>query len=207
MRFLRCGPDALLVELEDATERRALEAGLRAHPVVGVVEHVPAARTVLLRLDAGAEATSVVRDVRALPLEGAVADEELGDPLEVPVRYDGEDLHDVADALGVSAREVVARHTGQVWRVEFCGFAPGFGYLLGETGGLDVARRRSPRPRIPQGAVALADQYSGIYPRPSPGGWRLIGTTSLRMWDEHRDPAALLVPGRQVRFVETRGGT
>ena len=201
MRFLPCGLRAVLVELADGAERRRLDAALRDQPVPGVIEHVPAARTVLLHLSAEADPAAVVRTVGSLDLAYAGAADTGVTPLEVPVRYDGEDLHEVATTLGMTAAEVVTRHTGQVWTVEFCGFAPGFGYLTGEAGGLDVPRRTDPRPRIPAGAVALADQYTGIYPRSSPGGWQLIGTTSLAMWDTGREPPALLAPGTQVRFV------
>jgi KipI family sensor histidine kinase inhibitor len=201
VRFLPCGLGAVLVELADAAERRRLDAALRDHPVAGVLEHVPAARTVLLHLAPGADPAAVVRSVRALDLRDAGAADAGSRPVEVPVRYDGEDLPEVATTLGMTPEEVVTRHTGQVWTVEFCGFAPGFGYLTGEAGGLDVPRRRDPRPRIPAGAVALADQYTGVYPRSSPGGWQLIGTTALAMWDDRREPPALLAPGTRVRFV------
>uniref|UniRef100_UPI00293EDCBB 5-oxoprolinase subunit B family protein n=1 Tax=Clavibacter sp. MX14-G9D TaxID=3064656 RepID=UPI00293EDCBB len=127
-----------------------------------------------------------------------------GDPVEIDVVYDGEDLADVAALLGVDAREVVARHTSGIWTVAFGGFAPGFGYLAGVPG-LEVPRRSSPRPRVPAGAVALAGEFSGIYPRVSPGGWQLIGTTRAVLWDPEREPAALLVPGSAVRFREVAG--
>ena len=201
MRFLPCGHAGVLVELADGAERRRLDAALRDHPVDGVLEHVPAARTVLLHLAPGADPAAVVRAVRGLDLRAAGALDAGGTPVEVTVRYDGEDLAEVATTLGMTAAEVVTRHTGQVWTVEFCGFAPGFGYLTGEAGGLDVPRRSDPRPRIPTGAVALAGPYTGVYPRSSPGGWQLIGTTSLAMWDTGREPPALLAPGTRVRFV------
>jgi len=202
VRFLPCGLGAVLVELDDAATRRRLDTALRAHPVDGVREHVPAARTVLLVLEPGADAGAVTARVRSLPLaeDAGAADE--AEPVELPVRYDGEDLAEVAATLGMTPAEVVTRHTGQVWTVEFCGFAPGFGYLTGEAGDLVVPRRRDPRPRIPAGAVALADQYTGVYPRSSPGGWQLIGTTTVAMWDTARPSPALLAPGTRVRFVD-----
>ena len=110
-------------------------------------------------------------------------------------------LADVAALLGIDPREVVERHTSGVWTVAFGGFAPGFGYLAGVPG-LEVPRRTSPRPRVPAGAVALAGEFSGIYPRVSPGGWQLIGTTRAVLWDPEREPAALLQPGSAVRFRE-----
>src|SRR4029453_3517016 len=90
----------------------------------------------------------------------------------------------------------------QLWTVEFAGFAPGFGYLTGSEGGLEVPRRASPRTRIPAGSVGLPGASSGIYPRASPGGWQLIGRSDAPLWDADRDPPALLTPGRRVRFVE-----
>ncbi|WP_345001243.1 5-oxoprolinase subunit B family protein, partial [Tsukamurella soli] len=121
-----------------------------------------------------------------------------GDALTVNVRYDGPDLGDDDVAL-------VAAHTAAPWTVAFCGFAPGFGYLVRD----DVVpgsilwrpRRETSRPRVPAGSVALAAGYSAVYPRSSPGGWHLIGSTDAVMFDPERDPPALLTPGMRVRFV------
>jgi len=121
------------------------------------------------------------------------------------VTYDGEDLADVARLLDCSVAEVVARHTGEEWTVAFCGFAPGFGYLT-SPGTWDVPRRESPRTKVPTGSVGLAGEFSGVYPRESPGGWQLIGRTSVRIFDQERDPAALFHPGRRVRFVDAGRG-
>jgi hypothetical protein len=86
--------------------------------------------------------------------------------------------------------------------VAFVGFAPGFAYLSGGHESLDVPRRATPRTRIPAGAVALAGRFSGVYPQASPGGWQIIGTTPLAMWDIEREVPALLQPGFRVRFVD-----
>jgi KipI family sensor histidine kinase inhibitor len=120
--------------------------------------------------------------------------------VRIPVVYDGPDLADVADLLGFSAEEVVARHTGAPWTVAFTGFAPGFGYLTGGDPVFDVPRRESPRTRVPAGSVGLAGRFSGVYPTDSPGGWQLIGRTGERMWDLDRAEPALLVPGATVTF-------
>ncbi len=117
--------------------------------------------------------------------------------------YDGEDLDDVARATGLDRDEVIARHTGSSFRVDFCGFAPGFAYLRGLDEALWLPRRSTPRTRVPAGSVAIADVYSAVYPGVSPGGWHLLGTTSTRVWDVDRDPPALLEPGTEVRFVAT----
>ena len=201
MRLLPCGDRALLAEVADAGERRRLDATLRRHPLRGSVEHVPGARTVLVVAGAPQDLPGLAAALRELVLDPDEAPDE-SDELVVEVRYDGPDLQDVASSVGISPDEVVERHTTQVWTVEFAGFAPGFGYLTGSAGGLEVPRRDSPRTRIPAGSVGLAGPYSGIYPRPSPGGWQLIGRSDARLWDADRDPPALLTPGRRVRFVE-----
>lgn len=92
-------------------------------------------------------------------------------------------------------------HVGTEFTVAFCGFAPGFGYLTGLPSRYDVPRRATPRTAVPAGSVALAGPYTGVYPRSSPGGWQLIGTTDAVLWDHTRVPAALLAPGTRVRFV------
>lgn len=201
MRLLPCGDRAILVEVADASERRRLDATLRRQPLPGSVEHVLGARTVLVVAGAPVDLPGLAAALRELVLDADEAPDERGD-LVVEVRYDGPDLQDVATSLHLSPDEVVARHTTQVWTVEFAGFAPGFGYLTGSEGGLEVARRTSPRTRIPAGSVGLAGPYSGIYPRASPGGWQLIGRSDEPLWDADRDPPALLTPGRRVRFKE-----
>ena len=201
MRLLPCGDRAILVEVADAAERRRLDATLRRRPLPGTVEHVPGARTVLVVASAAHHLPEIAAALRDLVLDAPEATDET-DELVVEVRYDGPDLDDVATHLGITPSEVVARHTGQVWTVEFAGFAPGFAYLTGSEGDLEVPRRHSPRTRIPAGSVGLAGPYSGVYPRPSPGGWQLIGRTDVTLWDAERDPPALLTPGRRVRFVE-----
>jgi KipI family sensor histidine kinase inhibitor len=120
------------------------------------------------------------------------------------VRYDGEDLPEVARMCGLTEREVAVRHLEATYLVAFCGFAPGFAYLTGGDPVLRVPRRADPRTRVPAGAVGLADEFTGVYPRPMPGGWQLIGRTDAVLWDLGREPPALLLPGTRVRFVERR---
>ncbi|MFM7897681.1 MAG: 5-oxoprolinase subunit B family protein, partial [Actinomycetota bacterium] len=122
-------------------------------------------------------------------------------PVEIAVRYDGADLADIATACSLSIDEVISLHSGADYRVAFCGFAPGFAYLIGLPKTLHTARRESPRAQVPAGSVAIAAGYSAVYPRESPGGWHLLGTTTATMWDSTRDSPALLQPGRRVRFV------
>jgi KipI family sensor histidine kinase inhibitor len=201
MRILPSGDRALLVELDDLDEVLGYYTALTADPPADVVDVVPAARTVLVTTSGNLDVLS--RALRAVtPAAGARSS---GDLIEIPVVYDGEDLADVARLLGCTAAEVVARHTGDEWTVAFCGFAPGFGYLT-STGSWDIPRRESPRTKVPTGAVALAGEFSGVYPRESPGGWQLIGRTSVRIFDSAREPAALFHPGRRVRFVDAGRG-
>ncbi|WP_222928338.1 5-oxoprolinase/urea amidolyase family protein [Cellulomonas telluris] len=209
-RLLPYGDDAVLVELDEPGAVRAVDAALRAARPPGVVDVVPAARTVLVRGAARTRsrwAAQVRERVRA-----AVRDADEGGlpapvrTVEVPVVYDGQDLAEVAALTRRSADEVVARHLAggpQGYRVAFGGFMPGFAYVVGLDPVLHVPRRASPRTRVPAGAVAVAGEYTAVYPAATPGGWRLLGTTTVRMFDPDRgrDGAALLTPGDAVRFV------
>ncbi|MBX6383812.1 MAG: allophanate hydrolase subunit 1 [Microbispora sp.] len=199
-RVHRCGERAVLVELDRLEEVVALYDALAAHPPPGIVELVPAARTLLVRFEPPAHHAAVESAVRAVRPAGnrRARDEQV----VIPVAYDGEDLAEVARLTGLTEREVVAAHTGTPWTVAFCGFAPGFGYLVGGDPRLAVPRRPEARVRVPAGAVALAGEFSGIYPRESPGGWQLIGHTETVVWDITADPPALLRPGVTVRFTE-----
>ncbi|TDD97128.1 allophanate hydrolase subunit 1 [Jiangella asiatica] len=205
---LPCGDAAVLLEVAapDAEhaldEVRALHAAMRAHPVDGVVDLVPAARTLLVAFDpAVTTADRVAAAVVALPRTAtAAADRPL---VEISVRYDGDDLADVARRAGLSTEAVVARHLEPTYTVAFIGFAPGFAYLTGLDPALKLPRRETPRTRVPAGAVAVAELFCGIYPRPGPGGWNLIGRTDAVLWDADRTPPALLPPGTPVRFVES----
>lgn len=204
MRALPVGEDALLVEVSSGEQAQALHAEvlrLRAQGALAVREIVPAARTVLLDgLDDPVRwASELTSSDRPPPPPRA------REPIELPVRYDGPDLAEVAAHWQVSAREVARIHADTEFTVAFCGFAPGFGYLTGLPARYDVPRRATPRTAVPAGAVALAGPYTGVYPRSSPGGWQLIGTTEAVLWDHARVPAALLSPGARVRFVPVEG--
>ncbi|WP_246088233.1 urea amidolyase family protein [Nocardioides albertanoniae] len=199
--MLTASETSLLVEEADLDASMRLHAALVADPLAGVVELVPAARTVLVRFDRTlVDAATLTRQLHAVePVHGGP--EEAGS-VRIGVRYDGQDLDDVASLLGITAEQVAARHTAATWQVAFTGYAPGFGYLVGDDPIFDVPRRSSPRTRIPAGSVGLAGTFSGIYPRESPGGWQLIGRTDAAMWDLDRDPPALLVPGTTVHFEQ-----
>ncbi|AKU17741.1 5-oxoprolinase subunit B family protein [Luteipulveratus mongoliensis] len=199
MKVLPVGRRGVLVELDDPDQRRALDAHLRHASVPGVVEHVTAARTVLVRVARERDIRQVIDRLHAVDLTAPPAAAASAN-LAIQVTYDGADLGHAAELLGISTDEVVRRHTSQVWTVEFVGFLPGFGYLSGAEGDLTVPRRDSPRARVPRGAVGLAGEWTGIYPSASPGGWQLIGTTEERLFDAERSPAALLTTGTRVRF-------
>jgi KipI family sensor histidine kinase inhibitor len=205
LRILPAGESALLVELPDAAHTGAFHAELLRRLAAGTLppvrEVVPAARTVLL--DGVADPAGLARRLGGWELPPLPAPE--GEVLVLPVRYDGPDLAAVAALWGVTEEEAVAVHTGTPFRVAFCGFAPGFAYLTGLPERYAVPRRATPRAAVPPGSVALAGPYTGVYPRSSPGGWQLIGTTDATLWDVAREPAALLAPGVRVRFGAEEG--
>lgn len=195
------GETAALVEVDDLVQVTGLHAALRAHPPAGAAEFVPAARTILITYDPAV--TSFDRLAAVVGETEIAATQEIsGSLVEIPVRYDGDDLDAVAETTGLSRADVVRRHVSGDYRVAFCGFAPGFGYLTGLDPVLRVPRRKTPRTRVPVGSVAIAGEFSAVYPTESPGGWHLLGHSLLPMWDADRDPPAALAPGDRVRFVE-----
>lgn len=194
------GDQALLLEFDSSAEVLAWTIALRDAALPGVLDIVPAARTVLLTLD-GPDRQSAVR--RRLHTLGPPSGAERSTPTEsllIDVVYDGADLAEVAQLTGLTTAQVVRAHTGAAWTVGFCGFAPGFAYLVGGDPRLAVPRRSDPRPAVPAGAVGLAGEFTGIYPRRSPGGWQLIGHTDAVLWDIDRPEPALLTPGTRVQF-------
>ncbi|GAA0441101.1 5-oxoprolinase subunit PxpB [Leifsonia naganoensis] len=201
LRILPSGDHALLAELDGLDEVLALYRALDAERPAGVVDLVPAARTIGVVVDPGVLPLSVAQAwvERTRPVVATPRDEHA---VEILVHYDGQDLAAVAGLLGIGAREVVDLHTSSSWRVAFGGFAPGFGYLVTDHDRLRVPRRATPRTAVPAGSVGLAGEFSGVYPRSSPGGWQLIGTTDAVLWDAAADPPALLRPGALVRFRE-----
>lgn len=199
MRILPSGSCGLLLELESLEEVLERYAALQAADLP-VLDLVPAGRTILVVADRGTDLRGLADQVRGVgPGERAG---EAAEAVQIPVRYDGEDLGEAAELLGWSAEELVRRHQEEEWTVAFCGFAPGFGYLAGTRFTWDTPRRSSPRTSVPAGSLALAGEFTGVYPRSSPGGWQLIGHALVDVFDLDRDPPALLVPGRPVRFVE-----
>lgn len=207
-RLLPSGDAAILVECDSIEEVLALHDALAADRRPGVVELVPAARTVLVAVDpAIIPLESVATWVRRIPAQaGSRAAGAAAPAITIPVAYDGDDLAATAALLSVSVEALVARHTSALWRVAFVGFAPGFGYLVSDDWPFEVPRLDAPRTLVPAGSVALAGAFGGVYPRQSPGGWQLIGRTDAALWDPAVDPPALLIPGRRVRFEAIGAG-
>lgn len=207
MRFLPASDTALLVELDDLAQTTALYRTLMERPINGVQDMVPAARTILvyyrqavLPLQA---LITALRDRYTLAVAASYdGDTPPGRLVEIPVRYIGEDLAEVAEMLGVSTQEVIARHTGQPYLAAFAGFAPGFMYLAEGHPDFHIPRRKSPRKRVPAGSVALGGDFSAVYPTDSPGGWQLIGVTDIAMWDLNRAEPAYVQPGFRVQFID-----
>lgn len=197
------GDCALLLECADTSEVLAWTAALRSAALPGVVDIVPASRTVLLKLAGPRYQAPTRQRLGRVEVHRSTGDEHPADGranVVIDVVYDGADLVEVGRLTGLDPVGVIAAHTGTLWRVGFGGFAPGFAYLVGGDPRLRVPRRTEPRTAVPAGAVALADEFSGVYPRQSPGGWQLIGHTDAVLWDADRTEPALLTPGDWVQF-------
>jgi len=198
------GDRAVLVEVGSLEAVLGLHAALAASAPAGVVDLVPAARTVLVHVDPAVVPLSAARAwiVRAAAgRTDADASAAASPQVTLDIAYEGADLGDTARLLGLSAEALAARHAATEWTVAFAGFAPGFAYLVSPEWRFDVPRLDSPRTRVPAGAVGLAGEFTGAYPRETPGGWRLIGTTSAPLFDPGADSPALLAPGARVRFI------
>ena len=203
--------DAWLVRLGDTIEPATLQrvhglvAGLRREAPGGVLDLVPAYTSVGVFFDPRRLAPDLVRSWLEAHLQrpGAGTAEGRGRLVEVPVVYGGEwgpDLPDAAQELGMDADSLAQRHAAGDYTVAMIGFAPGFPYLAGLDPALALSRLATPRTRIPAGSVAIGGAQTGIYPRESPGGWRILGRTPLAMFDAGREVPALLQPGDRVRF-------
>lgn len=198
------GDQALLLEFDSTADVLAWTDTVTRAGMPGVLDIVPASRTVLLKLAGPRYLAPTRQRLSKLAPEHtptAVVGTDRPDVV-IEVTYDGADLDAVAEVTGLSVAEVIAAHTGSRWRVGFGGFAPGFAYLVGGDPRLQVPRRDEPRTRVPAGSVALAGEFSGVYPRESPGGWQLIGRTDAVLFDVTRDKPALLTPGMTVAFRE-----
>jgi len=209
--FTPSGDSAILVtlgaQIDLPTNRRAhaLARWWMAQPHPGVGEAVSGYATLLAHYDPLVLDYAAALDLLRRGLEECAALPDLPPRVvEIPVRYGGEfgpDLPFVANHCGLSEEEVIARHAAGEYPVYFIGFTPGFPYLGGLDASIAAPRLETPRPRVPAGSVGIAGKQTGIYPLESPGGWRIIGRSDLRLFDPLRDPPALLAPGDVVRFV------
>ena len=202
MQFLSVNADCFLIELSSLEETLALYSKLQNAQLKGVKDLIPAAKTILVFFN------EIETQFQALA--AVISRFEIGSSLErnaqeviIPIHYNGEDLAQVAALQGLSVADVILKHRQSVWNVAFIGFAPGFAYLSSPDHPFtDIPRLKVPRKKIPAGSLGLAGKYSGIYPKDSPGGWQLIGTTSEKMWDLERQNPALLLPGMTVHFED-----
>lgn len=204
VRIRRAGDRGVLLEPQERGDVAALVRMLRQAELPGVEDVLPAATTVLVTTKSVSDRVVVEQQLPGLcaDMDRTAADASDAYLVTIAVRYDGSDLDDVATLLGISVDDVVAAHTGTEWRCGFVGFAPGFGYLESADSGLTVPRRTQSRTAVPAGSVALTDGYSAVYPRRSPGGWQIIGTTDQQLWDPSNAHPALLHPGTRVRFTD-----
>lgn len=210
-RLLPASDAALLIVLGEGPSEAAtaavlaLRAKLAARPPHGLLDLRPAYASLLVVFDprttTHAELSRAVEPLLpppGLPLAPATR------CVEVPVCYEGDcapDLDDVARGAGLSTPEAAELHAAAPYRVAFLGFSPGFAYLLGLPSLLATPRLPAPRLAVPAGSVGIAGEQTGLYPRPTPGGWRLVGRTPLALFTPSREPAVLLAPGDAVRFV------
>lgn len=194
------GTRALLVELEDLSQVMAWHAALDANPLKDQVDAIAAATTLLLTFatpNSAAAAAEKLQDFHPTAQAGE-------DPrfVEIDVLYDGEDLDEAAELMGMSREGLIDWHTSTEWLAAFGGFAPGFTYCTpaDPAQNFNIERRATPRTAVPAGAVGIAGGFSAVYPRVSPGGWQLLGTTSTPMWASEAHPPALVQPGDRVRY-------
>ncbi len=200
MKILPCGEHALLIELDDERSAMATYRTLLDAKLPGILEIVPAERTVLVTVVRDTKPLALLaQQLSTLSLRSVFAVD--GGEVRLEVTYDGPDLDFACEFTEMGASELIDWHCSQLWSVAFCGFAPGFGYLTSDQWEKSVPRQPESRLKVRAGAVGLAGRYCGVYPAESPGGWRIIGHTSTRMWDLDRQSPALLVPGMRVAFV------
>lgn len=201
------GDEAVTVEFSHAFGREANDRVLAARTAIvaaaitGVREYVPTFRSLTVHYDpTEISFADLAARIGDLPLEGN-APAEPGRNWNVPVLYDGPDLEEVAEAGGLSVEAAATLHASATYRVYMLGFLPGFAYLGDLPEKLHLPRLAVPRTRVPAGSVAIAEELTAVYPVVSPGGWRLIGRTPLRLFDHRADPPSLLAPGDRVHFV------
>ena len=197
------GESAFLVDADGPEAAQGLRRALTAEPIDGVTALVPGRSSLLVEFDALSVDTDALASAlaSAVPMPPAAGRERV-----IPVVYDGPDLAEVAELVGLSEAAVADAHAAGKHRVLFGGFAPGFAYVGGLPSSWRIPRLATPRTRTPAGSVAVADGMTGIYPAELPGGWRLIGRTPAALFDPRRDPPVYLEPGDRVRFEPIAAG-
>lgn len=191
------GEAAFLVEVDGPDAAQRLRRALLAEPIEGVTGVVPGRASLLVEFDPlTTDATSLEAALATVPPARPAAGRER----RIPVVYDGPELAEVAELVGLSVAAVIEAHAAGEHRVLFGGFAPGFAYVGGLPESWRIPRLATPRTRTPAGSVAVADGMTGIYPAELPGGWRVIGRTPVTLFDPRREPPVYLEPGDSVRF-------
>ena len=195
------GESAYLFEVASSEAALAVYLRMQDRALPSVDEVVPGAASVLVVFSEPPSRT----DVAAIQELATACDpgqsETPASEHEIGVHYDGPDLVPLARAVGLHRDAVVELHSQTRYRVAFLGFQPGFAYLSGLPRALVTPRRESPRTAIPPGSVAIGGAWTGIYPAESPGGWHLLGSTDICLFDAAHVPPSRLQPGDQVRFV------
>lgn len=210
--FEALAEDAWLIHVGTQADRatnarvHALAARIRAHSPAWLHDLVPAYTSLGVFFDTDAIDADRARAWLDAQCEGdfETTTAHAARPIEIPVCYGGafgEDLDAAAAELGLASAELIARHSAATYTVAMIGFAPGFPYLIGLDPALALPRLATPRTRVPAGSVAIGGAQTGIYPRESPGGWRLIGRTPLALFDPQRAAPSRLAPGDLVRFI------
>lgn len=203
MKIRPWGDAGLLVDVDDFHAAQHVCRRLRLQRHAGVRDIIPGYRTVVIEFDVlRVDLVSLTSGLRSIALQSAPL--PTGILHELDVRYDGEDLGAIAQIAGLTVKQVIQRHSAAVYTVAFLGFSPGFPYLVGLDAALCVPRLSTPRSRVPAGAVAVADHFTGIYPQSTPGGWRLLGRTDAKLFDARRRRPAMLAPGDRVSFRACR---
>ena len=171
--------------------------------IAGVTDIVPSYASVVIHYDPLTITWDDLKDrvlLGADSAEGSAGEASSSRSHAIPVQYDGEDLEEIARLTSMSVAEVIEVHSGREYRVNVIGFVPGFAYLGPLDDRLVIPRREVPRKRVPAGSVAIAEAQTGIYPSSTPGGWHLLGTTTIQTFDTAHSPPALFSVGDTVRF-------
>lgn len=207
-RILPVGDAAIVVEfgsvIDPEINRKVQMLNARVQSLEGIVETVPTFRSLMIVYDPLKLSYGKLKQIlKKIPVDsGETVDK--GRVIEIPVCYGGiygEDLEDVAKYAGLSTEEVIRLHSEREYPVYMMGFLPGFPYLGGMDPRLETPRLQTPRTAIPAGSVGIGGAQTGVYPLESPGGWRLIGRTPLRLYDPTRSDPVLLRSGDRIRFI------